>query len=120
MEPLFVAPSLLKGLRPRNVHGRRPPRRLSAVAAEPPPLSPPRQARARDGREHDLRRGVACRLHAPPGVTIGAAMSDGWNFAEVFEELARAQPDEMAQRHAGRTTSWADFDRRADGVAAAL
>jgi acyl-CoA synthetase (AMP-forming)/AMP-acid ligase II len=47
-------------------------------------------------------------------------MSDGWNFADLFEALAERQPDAMAQRHAGITTTWAEFDRRADGVAATL
>jgi acyl-CoA synthetase (AMP-forming)/AMP-acid ligase II len=47
-------------------------------------------------------------------------MTTGWNFADLFEALAQRQPDAMAQRHAGQTTTWAEFDRRADGVAAAL
>jgi 3-oxocholest-4-en-26-oate---CoA ligase len=47
-------------------------------------------------------------------------MTDGWNFADLFEALAERHPDAMAQRHAGATTTWADFDRRADAVAAAL
>ena len=53
--------------------------------------------------------------------TAGVAsstMSDGWNFADLFEALAERQPEAMAQRHAGVTTTWAEFDRRADGVAA--
>ena len=40
-----------------------------------------------------------------------------WNFADVWEALADRQPDALAQRHAGRSTTWAEFDRRADGVA---
>ena len=47
-------------------------------------------------------------------------MPSVWNFADVFEAVARRQPDALAQRHAGASTSWAEFDRRADGVAAAL
>src|SRR6188472_1572304 len=47
-------------------------------------------------------------------------MTSGWNFADVFEALAERQPDALAQRHAGRSTSWAEMDRRADGIAAAL
>ena len=47
-------------------------------------------------------------------------MSNGWNFADLFEALAERQPDALAQRHAGRSTTWAEFDRRADGIAAAL
>ena len=47
-------------------------------------------------------------------------MSDGWNFANLFEALAERQPEAMAQRHAGVTTTWAEMDRRADGIAATL
>jgi acyl-CoA synthetase (AMP-forming)/AMP-acid ligase II len=47
-------------------------------------------------------------------------MSDGWNFADLFEALAERQPDALAQRHGGASTTWSQFDRRADGVAAAL
>ncbi|MGI9029288.1 MAG: acyl-CoA synthetase [Ilumatobacteraceae bacterium] len=47
-------------------------------------------------------------------------MRPGWNFADVFEAVADRQPDALAQRHAGRSTTWAEFDRRADGIAAAL
>jgi acyl-CoA synthetase (AMP-forming)/AMP-acid ligase II len=47
-------------------------------------------------------------------------MSSGWNFADVWEALARRQPEALALRHAGVSTTWAGFDRRADGVAAAL
>jgi acyl-CoA synthetase (AMP-forming)/AMP-acid ligase II len=34
--------------------------------------------------------------------------------------LAEREPSAMAQRHAGVTWTWSEFDRRADGVAAAL
>lgn len=44
----------------------------------------------------------------------------GWNFADVFETLADKIPDALAQRQGDRSTTWAEFDRRADGVAAAL
>ena len=47
-------------------------------------------------------------------------MSDGWNFANLFEALAERQPGAMALRHAGVTTTWAEMDRRADGIAATL
>ena len=43
-------------------------------------------------------------------------MSDGWNFANLFEALAERQPDALAQRHAGVSTSWAEMDGRADGT----
>jgi len=47
-------------------------------------------------------------------------MSRGWNFADLFEALAERQPDALAQRHGGRSTTWAELDRRADGIAATL
>ena len=47
-------------------------------------------------------------------------MAGGWNFADLWEAIAERQPDALAQRHAGHSTTWAEFDRRADGVAATL
>jgi 3-oxocholest-4-en-26-oate---CoA ligase len=44
----------------------------------------------------------------------------GWNIAEVWEAVAEAQPDAPAQIQGDRRTTWAEFDRRADGVARAL
>jgi len=44
----------------------------------------------------------------------------GWNFADVFEVVAETLPDATAQVHGDRRTTWAEFDRRADGVARAL
>jgi acyl-CoA synthetase (AMP-forming)/AMP-acid ligase II len=44
----------------------------------------------------------------------------GWNFADLWETVARQIPDALAQQQGGRTHTWADFDRRANGVAAAL
>ena len=44
----------------------------------------------------------------------------GWNFADVFEALADRQQDALAQRHAGASTTWSEFDHRADGIAATL
>ena len=46
--------------------------------------------------------------------------TDGWNFADVWEVVAEQIPDAPALIHGDRTVSWADFDARADGVAAAL
>ena len=43
-----------------------------------------------------------------------------WNFADVWEAVADTVPDEPAQIHGDRRYRWCDFDRRADGVAAAL
>lgn len=44
----------------------------------------------------------------------------GWNFADIWEVCARQVPDAPAQIQGDRTVTWAEFDRRANGVAAAL
>ena len=44
----------------------------------------------------------------------------GWNFAEVWELVAGQVPDAPAQVHGDQRVTWADFDRRADGVARKL
>ncbi len=44
----------------------------------------------------------------------------GWNFADVFEAIATALPEAPAQRHGDRATTWAEFDRRADGLGRVL
>ncbi len=44
----------------------------------------------------------------------------GWNLANVFETIADQIPDALAQHQGDRTFTWAEFDRRADGVARAL
>jgi 3-oxocholest-4-en-26-oate---CoA ligase len=44
----------------------------------------------------------------------------GWNFADVWEVIASQLPDAQALVHGDRHISWAELDRRADGVAAAL
>jgi 3-oxocholest-4-en-26-oate---CoA ligase len=44
----------------------------------------------------------------------------GWNFADVFERIADQIPEALAQQQGERRFSWAEFDRRADGVARAL
>lgn len=44
----------------------------------------------------------------------------GWNFAEVFETIADTIPEALAQQQGDRSFSWAEFDQRADGIAAAL
>jgi fatty-acyl-CoA synthase len=44
----------------------------------------------------------------------------GWNFAEIWEVCARRLPDALAQRQGDREISWAEFDRRANGVAQKL
>jgi 3-oxocholest-4-en-26-oate---CoA ligase len=44
----------------------------------------------------------------------------GWNFADAWETVAETLPDAPALLHGDLVRSWADFDTRADGVAAAL
>ena len=44
----------------------------------------------------------------------------GWNFADAWERVAERVPDALAQRQGDREYTWADFDRRADGIAATL
>ncbi|MEL6892847.1 MAG: acyl-CoA synthetase [Actinomycetota bacterium] len=44
----------------------------------------------------------------------------GWNLADVWERVASQIPDALAQRQGERTYSWAEFDRRANGVASHL
>jgi acyl-CoA synthetase (AMP-forming)/AMP-acid ligase II len=44
----------------------------------------------------------------------------GWNFADVWEAVAGAIPERTALVHGSRRVSWAELDRRADGVAGAL
>src|SRR5438552_10170782 len=47
-------------------------------------------------------------------------MTDGWNFADVWEQVADVLPDAPAQVQGGRRSTWSELDRRADGVARAL
>ena len=44
----------------------------------------------------------------------------GWNFADVWETVADTLPDAPALAHGGRRSTWAELDRRADGVARTL
>ena len=43
-----------------------------------------------------------------------------WNFADVYEAIAERVPDAPCQVQGDRVVSWADFDRRADALAADL
>ena len=47
-------------------------------------------------------------------------MTAGWNFAEIWEHHADRFPGAVAQIQGDRITTWSEFDRRADGIAAAL
>jgi 3-oxocholest-4-en-26-oate---CoA ligase len=49
-----------------------------------------------------------------------AVTPKGWNLADAWETIADRQPDAPAQFHGDRTYTWAEFNRRADGVAATL
>jgi len=46
--------------------------------------------------------------------------SSGWNFADVWETVAEEVPDAPALIHGDDRRTWAEIDRRADGVARAL
>jgi len=41
----------------------------------------------------------------------------GWNFADLWEEIAGRIPDAPAQVQGDRRTTWAEFDARANGLA---
>ena len=43
-----------------------------------------------------------------------------WNFADVWEQAARSLGSAPAQEHGVATWTWHEFDKRANGVAAAL
>jgi acyl-CoA synthetase (AMP-forming)/AMP-acid ligase II len=44
----------------------------------------------------------------------------GWNFADLWETVAEQIPDALAQQQGDRTYTWAEFNRRANGIAATL
>jgi 3-oxocholest-4-en-26-oate---CoA ligase len=44
----------------------------------------------------------------------------GWNFAEVWETVAEQIPDAPCQVQGDRRLTWAEVDRRANGIAATL
>lgn len=44
----------------------------------------------------------------------------GWNYAEIWEVIAKQIPDAPAQIQGDRTITWREFDARANGVARAL
>ena len=44
----------------------------------------------------------------------------GWNFADLWEMISTRLPDALAQQQGHRVHSWGDFNRRANGLAAAL
>ena len=46
-----------------------------------------------------------------------SSTATGWNFAEIWEHHADRFPDAVAQVQGDRSFTWAEFDRRADGIA---
>jgi len=44
----------------------------------------------------------------------------GWNFADLWETVATQIPDALAQQQGERPHTWAEFNRRANGIATAL
>ncbi|MGB8860581.1 MAG: AMP-binding protein [Ilumatobacteraceae bacterium] len=47
-------------------------------------------------------------------------MTAGWNLADIWERNADRFPDSIAQVQGHRVQTWAEFDRRADGIAHTL
>ena len=47
-------------------------------------------------------------------------MNSGWNLANIWEQIADRIPDAPALSHGPVERTWSEFDRRADGIAAAL
>src|SRR3954471_1910558 len=43
-----------------------------------------------------------------------------WNFADAHEAVARKVPDAPCQKQGDRAVAWGEFDRRANGLAAAM
>ncbi len=54
------------------------------------------------------------------GLTSVTGMSRSWNLADLWEQVADALPDAPALSQGDAALTWAEMDRRADGVAAAL
>ncbi len=48
------------------------------------------------------------------------AHDNGWNLADLWETVADQIPDALAQQQGDRTFTWAEFNRRANGIAATL
>ena len=60
----------------------------------------------------------AAALPTPKAPAPGIARR--WNFADVWETIAKLQPETIAQQHGQRSQSWREFDQGANGVAAWL
>ena len=47
-----------------------------------------------------------------------APVATDWNFADIYEAIAARVPDRPCQIHGERVVTWAEFDRRANALAA--
>ena len=47
-------------------------------------------------------------------------MNATWSLADLWERVADTMPEAPALSHGDRSYTWAEFDRRADGIAATL
>ncbi len=43
-----------------------------------------------------------------------------WNYADIFEQIAKAVPDAPAQRHGERSYTWTQFNERSNALGSAL
>lgn len=53
-------------------------------------------------------------------MTMTQPRDSGWNFADLFETIAVQIPEALCQQQGDRQIDWASFNRRANGIAAAL
>jgi acyl-CoA synthetase (AMP-forming)/AMP-acid ligase II len=60
----------------------------------------------------------------PPGSDEGGRgntiVRRGWNFADLWETVAGQIPEALAQQQGARTFTWAEFNRRSNGIASVL
>ncbi len=54
------------------------------------------------------------------GARYRAGVTNGWNIADIFADIADSIPDAPALRHGGLERSWSDMDRRAHALAHAM
>ena len=59
-------------------------------------------------------------LQASKILDSAVSRSTEWTFADVWETIAAEVPDRNALVHGEQRVTWRDFNRRADGIAAAL
>ena len=56
----------------------------------------------------------------PPVGSMVVTHDNGWNLADLWETVAEQIPDALAQQQGGRSFTWAEFNRRANGIAKVL